>query len=122
MQSRPSGYGSFAVAPFAPCPRTADWPTGTLTVAPRNFLDHNGVAMPAVDAPHRVQQEHEKPPEGNELKALFPELVVTGRGPMAARTDGGGALAWPHCDLDALAVGTEASPMIDKSPEVMTAV
>jgi len=49
-------------------------------------------------------------------------LVVTGRGLMAARTDCSGPLAGPHEDLDALAVGTEASPTVDKPSEVMAAV
>ena len=38
-----------------------------------------------VDAPHGVQKEDEKPPHGNELKAPFGKLVVTGRRQMAAR-------------------------------------
>src|SRR5881396_3607958 len=37
-------------------------------VAPGNFFDnHNATA--AVDAPHGVQKEDEKPPQGDELKA-----------------------------------------------------
>ena len=37
---------------------------GTLTAAPRNFLDHNDVAVPAVDAPHGVEQEDKIPKVG----------------------------------------------------------
>jgi hypothetical protein len=60
--------------------------------------------------------------QGNELKTPFCELLVTGRGLMAARTDRGGRLARPHEDLDTLAVGGESSPMVDKPPEPMAAV
>jgi len=38
---------------------------------------------------HGVQKEDEKPPQGNELKVPFGELVVTGRRQMAARADRG---------------------------------
>ena len=95
---------------------------GALAVAPRDFLYDDGAAAPAIYTPHCVQQEDEKSPEGNELKSPFSELVVTGSALMAARTDSGGSLPRPHQDLDALAVGTEASPMVDKSPKAVTAV
>jgi hypothetical protein len=38
----------------------------------------------SVDAPHGVEKEDEKPPQGNELKAPFGELVVTRCRQMAA--------------------------------------
>jgi len=49
-------------------------------VAPGNFFDSHNAATATVDAPHGVQKEDEKPPQGNELKAPFGELVVTGPG------------------------------------------
>ena len=49
-------------------------------VAPGNFFDSHNAAAATVDAPHGVQKEDEKPPQGNELKAPFGELVVTGAG------------------------------------------
>jgi len=45
---------------------------------PGNFFDSHNAAAATVDAPHRVQKEDEKPPQGDELKAPFGELVVTG--------------------------------------------
>jgi hypothetical protein len=68
------------------------------------------------------QKEDETPPEGNELKAPFGELVVPGRRQMAARTDRGGSLARPHHDLDTLLVWTEAVVLVDKSLEAVAAV
>ena len=48
-------------------------------VAPGNFFESHNAAAGTVDPPHGVQKEDEKPPQGNELKASFGELVVTGR-------------------------------------------
>jgi hypothetical protein len=75
-------------------------------VAPGNFFDsHNGTAA-TVDAPHGVQKEDEKTTRGNELKAPFKELVVTGRRRMATQADGGRTLARSYGYFDALLVGT----------------
>jgi len=75
-----------------------------------------------VDAPHGVQKEDEKTPQGDELKAPLGELVVTGRGQMAARADSGGTLPRSHGHFDALLVGTEVGVLVDKAPETMAAV
>ena len=48
------------------------------TVAPGDFFDHNRGAAAAIDTPHSIQQEDEKSPQGDELKAAFGKLVVTG--------------------------------------------
>ena len=93
-----------------------------LAVAPGNFLDDDGVAAAAIDAPHGVQQEDQKSPERDELEAPLGELIVAGRRLMAARTDRRRTLARPHGDLDALVVGTEAGVLINESPETMAAV
>jgi len=63
-----------------------------------------------------------KNPRGNELKAPLSELVVTGGRLIAARTDGGRALARPYRDLNALFVWAEPGVLVDKSPETVTAV
>ena len=74
-------------------------------VAPGNFFDGHNAAAATVDAPHGVQKEDEKPPEGNELKAPFGELIVTGRRQMAARADCGRTLARSNGHSDTLLVG-----------------
>ena len=79
-------------------------------------------AAATVDAPHGVQKEDEKPPKGNELKAPFGELVVTGRRQMATRADCGRSLAGSHGHFDTLLVGTEVGVMVDKTSETMAAV
>ena len=79
-------------------------------------------SLPVVDAPHGVQKEDEKPPQGNELKAPFGELVVTGRRQMAARADCGRTLSRSHGYFDALFVRTEVGALVDKTPETMAAV
>src|SRR6185436_6873317 len=73
-------------------------------------------------APCGVQKEDEKRPQGNELKAPFGELVVTGRRQMAARADCGRTLARSHDDFDTLLVGTEVGVLVDKTSETMAAV
>jgi len=54
---------------------------------PWNFFDGHNAAAATVDAPHGVQKEDEKSPQGYELKAPLGELVVAGRRQMAARAD-----------------------------------
>jgi hypothetical protein len=88
-------------------------------VAPGNFFDSHDAAGATVDAPHRVQKEDEKPPQGDELKAPFGELVVTGRRQMGARADCGRPLARSRGHFDALLVGTQVGVLVDKTPETM---
>jgi hypothetical protein len=85
-------------------------------------IDSHNAATAAVDAPHGVQNEDEKPPQGNELKAPFGELVVTGCRQMAARADCGRTLARSHSHFDALLVGTEVSILVNKASETVAAV
>jgi len=63
-----------------------------------------------------------KPPQGNELKAPFGELVVTRSRQMAARADCGRTLARSHGHFDALLVGTEVGVLVNKTAETMVAV
>jgi hypothetical protein len=67
---------------------------------PWHLLDDNHAAAAAVHTPHGVQKQNGNPPQKNELKAPFTELVVAGSRLMAAGTDGGGALARPDPDLN----------------------
>ena len=91
-------------------------------VAPGNFFDSHYAAAATVDGPHGVQKEDEKPPQGNELKAPFGELVVTRRRQMPARADCGRTLARSHGHFDNLLVGTEVGVLVDKTSETMAAV
>ena len=95
---------------------------GALAVAPWNFFDDDSLAAAAVHSPHGVQEEDEKPPERNELKAPLGELIVTRRRLMAARADRSRTLAGPHRYLDTLLVRTESIVMIDKSPKAVATV
>src|SRR5215470_4826662 len=95
---------------------------GTFAVAPGHFFDHHGGAAAAVHAPHGVQQEDEKSPERNELKAPLGELIVAWSRLMAARTDRGRTPARPNPYLDTLVVRGEPGAMINKPPEVVAAV
>src|SRR6185369_12776904 len=83
-------------------------------VAPGNFFDSHNAAAATVDAPHGVQKEDGKAPQGNELKAPFGELVVTGRRQMALRADCGRTPARSHGNFDTLLVGTEVGVLVDK--------
>jgi hypothetical protein len=68
-----------------------------------------------VDAPHGVQKEDEKSPQGNELKAPFGELVVTGRRQMAARADCGEPLRGRTATSMLFLIGTEVGVVVDKT-------
>ena len=87
-----------------------------------DFFDGDNATAATVDATHGVQKEDEKPPQGNELKAPFGELVVTGRRQMAARADCGRTRARSHGHFDTLLVGTEVGVLVDKTSETMAAV
>jgi hypothetical protein len=41
---------------------------------------------------------------------------------MAARADGGGTLARPHGDLNALVIGSESGSVVNESPEAAATV
>ena len=92
-----------------------------LTIAPGNLLDHHAT-IPAVDAPHAVQQENQKAPQRNELEAALGKMIVTRCRLMAPRADRRRALPWSHVYFDAFLVGAEASALVDESPMAMTVV
>jgi hypothetical protein len=96
--------------------------SATLAITPGDFFDSDNATAATVYPAHGVQKEHEKAPQGNELKAPFRELVVTGRRQVAARADCGRAFARSYGYLYALLVGTEAGVLVDKTPEAMAAV
>ena len=56
-------------------------------------------------------------PQVDELKAPFRELVVTGRGQMAARAHCGRTLTQPYGHFDTLFVGAEFRVLVDKTRE-----
>ena len=95
---------------------------GALAVAPRNFLDDDRLAAAAIDAPHRVQQKNQKSPERNELETPLGELIVSGGGLMAARTNRRRTLARTHGDLNTLVIGTEAGLLVNESRKTVTAI
>jgi hypothetical protein len=95
---------------------------GSLAIAPGNLLDDDGMAPRTIHAPHGVQQEHHKAPEGNEFETALGELVVSRSRLLAAGTDGPGSFARTDRDFDALVIGAEAGPLINKSLEVVAAI
>ena len=46
-----------------------------LAQPPRNLFDHNS-ALRALDAPHEIDEEDEKPPDSNELKQPRPVRLI----------------------------------------------
>ena len=94
----------------------------TLAIAPRNFLDDDGTASTAIDAPHGVQEEDQESPERDELKAPLGKPIVTGRRSVATGADRHGALPWTNGDLDHLLVGSETIVVVDESPMVVAVV
>ena len=82
-----------------------------------DFFDGDNATAATVDAPHSVQKEDEKSPQGDELKALFGELVVTGRRQVATRADRGRTLARSYGHFEALFFGAEVGVLIHKTPK-----
>src|SRR5437763_618312 len=95
---------------------------GAFQLSPRNFFDSHSAAAATVDAPHGVEKEDEKPPQGNKLEASLSELVVTRCRQMAARADCGRTLARSDGHFDTLLVGTEVGVLVDKTSETMASV
>ena len=93
-----------------------------LAIAPRNLLDDNRLTAGAIDAPHGIQQKNQKAPKRNELETPFGELIITGGGLMAARTDRPRTCARTHGNLNTLTIGTEAGLLVNESRKAVTAV
>ena len=93
-----------------------------LAVAPGNFLDNHRCAAAAIDAPHSVQQEDQKPPERDEVVTPFRELIITGRRLMATGTNRCRTFARTHGDFDAFVIGAEDGMLVNETPEMMAAV
>ena len=85
-----------------------------LAIAPGNLLDHHA-AIAALDAPHAVQQEHQKAPERDELKAPLGKMIVTRCRLVAPRADRRRARPRPDVHFDAFLVGAEAGVLVDES-------
>jgi hypothetical protein len=95
---------------------TALWTRETTT------LDNDRLAAAAIDAPHGVKQKNQKSPERNKLETPLGELIVSGGGLMAARTDGLGAVARTHGDFNALVIGTEAGLLVNESRKAVAPI
>ncbi len=91
-------------------------------IAPGDFLDDDRLAAAAIDAPHGVKQKNQKSPERNELETPLGELIVSGGGLMAARTNRLGTLARTHGDFNALVIGTEAGLLVNESRKAVAPI
>src|SRR5574340_1240287 len=94
---------------------------GVFAVAPGKFLGHHA-APTTVHSPATVQEENQKPPERDELKAPLGKVIVSWRRLLTPRADGRGSLSRPRGHFDGLLVGTEAGVQVNKSPMMMTVV
>ena len=94
----------------------------TFAIGPGNLFDDDRLAAAAIDAPHGVKQKNQKSPERNKLETPLGELIVSGGGQMAARTDGLGALARTHGDFNALVIGTEAGLLVNESRKAVAPI
>jgi hypothetical protein len=59
---------------------------------------------------------------GNELETARRELVVSGSGLMAARTNCGRTLARTHRDFNPFVIGAEARLLVNESRKTMTTI
>jgi hypothetical protein len=78
--------------------------------------------VPAIDPPHGVEQKNQEAPERDELETAFGELIVSGSGLMAARTNRFGSLARTHRDFDTSVIRTEASLLVNESRKAMAPI
>src|SRR6516162_4785269 len=85
-----------------------------LAIAPGNLLDQY-TAIAALDAPHTVQQEHQKAPQRNELEAPLGKMIVTRCRLVAPGTDCRRTRPRPDVDFDASLVGGEAGVLVDEA-------
>src|SRR5215475_12034686 len=91
-------------------------------VTPRNLFDDDRFAPATIDAPHGIHEKNQKAPERNELEATLAELIVSGSGPAAARTNRPGTLAQKYVDFHALVIGAEASFLIHEPRKTVTSI
>src|ERR1017187_3129551 len=94
----------------------------TFAIGPGDLLDDDRLAAAAIDAPHGVKQKNQKSPEGNKLETPFDELIVSGSGLVAARTNRLGAFARTYGDFDALVTGTEAGLLVNESRKAVAPI
>src|SRR5712691_9943321 len=94
----------------------------TFAIGPGDLLNDHRLAAAAIDAPHGVKQKNQKSPERNKLDTPLGELIVSGGGLMATRTDGLGALARTHGDFNALVIGTEAGLLVNESRKAVAPI
>jgi hypothetical protein len=92
-----------------------------LTIAPGNLLDHH-TTIPAIYTSHAIEQENQKAPQRNELKAPLGKMIVTRGRLVAPRADRCRALPRPDVHFDAFLVGAKAGVLVDKSPMAMAVV
>src|SRR5271165_596949 len=92
-----------------------------LAIAPGNLLDDHAT-VPALDAPHAVQQENQKAPQRNELEAPLGKMIVTRCRLVAPRTDRRRTRPRPDVDFDALLVGCEAGVLVDEPAMAMAVI
>ena len=90
-------------------------------LTPRDLL-HDHAAAAAVDAPHPVPKENQKPPERKELEAPLGEMIVSRCRFLASGADGCGTLTWPDGNFDAFLIGTESSIPVNESRKVIALV
>ena len=92
-----------------------------LAITPGEFLRHYP-ATAALHAPLAVEEENQKAPERNELKAPLGKMIVTRRRLVAPGADRRGTLARTHLHFDGLFVGAKAGPLVDKAPLVVAVI
>jgi hypothetical protein len=88
-----------------------------LAVAQGNFFDDDRTTAAAIDTPHRIKQKNQKSPERNEFKTALRQLIISGGGLMAARTNCRRTLSRTNIDLNAPVIRAEAGLLVNESPE-----
>jgi len=79
-------------------------------------------AGPAIDPPHVVEQKNREAPDRDEFEAAKVEQIIGRAALMTTRTHGLRAAAGPHVDLDAEAVRTKPSLLVDEARKVLTLI
>jgi hypothetical protein len=92
-----------------------------LAIGPGDLLDYDAAAF-AVDPAHAVEEKHQEPPNGDELKRTLGEVIVAGGRAAATGTDGFGPHPRPHPDFKALAIFAETSLVVDETGEAIALV
>ena len=90
--------------------------------APRHLFHHHRATLPAIHPPHAIEEEHQKPPQGDELESPLAEVIVAGARLVTTRAHDSGTMPRAYTHLDGLSVRGEFGRLVDEPWEAVALV